>query len=593
MGLRHLAVLASVLVVVALVALGVVGPVVGSERITGFQVVAAVQADGSVRIREVIDWDFGLFGLDKHGIYREIPIGPAGRPTDVEVTSPTAPDDVSTTVEGTDLRIRIGDADQTVSGRHRYEITYTLPAAVRNGFVALDLIGPEWDVPIDDVDARIVGADLSAVDCFRGQQGERNRCDVAEVDGGVRTVADRLEPHRGITMQGVVGATREARLPELAPIAERDRSAAVRWGVITGVVGLVVGAATYLVCRRVGRNEVAPGGATEAAFAYGDETFGPSRDIGSPPPGTRMVADEKMGDLAGVDFVPPGGLEPWQGAAVAREAIDDRTIGAWFSSLAAHDVIGFQGNGWGGVRIQPGPAAATADPTVAPILNRALAGRSGVDLGSYDPAFAQAWNEAAAAIGSWVLRAGVFRRRPPRHSTLNRGSRLGLVLGLGLGGGLPLVLGLYFLGQQLDVLRAPIAVLLAVVVPGTTALCVYWKLVRSLSWRGSAIALRTESFRRFLHDSEAQHVEWAWQNGVLREYAAWAVALGEAKAWGKALSASAIPPDEQGHTSSVMVPAVHASSFSSTHTEPSSSGGSYGGGGSSGGGDCGGGGGSW
>jgi hypothetical protein len=593
MGLRHLAVLASVLVVVALVALGVVGPVVGSERITGFQVVAAVRADGSVRIREVIDWDFGSLVLDKHGIFREIPIGPAGRPTDIEVASPTAPDDVLPTVEGTNLKLRIGDPNRTVRGRHRYEITYTLPTAVRNGFVALDLIGPEWEVPIDDVDARIVGADLSEVECFRGRQGERTRCDVAEVDGGIRTVADRLEPHRGITMQGTVGAPNDAPLPTLAPIAERDGGAAVRWGVITAVIGLVVGLATYLVCRRVGRNEVAPGGATEAAFAYGDETFGPSRDIGPPPPGTRLVADEKMGDLTGLDFVPPGGIEPWQGAAVAREAIDDRTIGAWFSSLAAHDVISFQGNGWGGVRIAPGPAAATADPTVAPILNRALAGRGGVDLGGYDPAFSQAWDEAGRAVQSWVQRAGVFRRRPPKRSSMNRGSRLGLVLGLGLGGGIPTVLGLYFLSQEVDVLRAPIAVLLALVVPGITALCVYWKLVRSLSWRGSAIALRTESFRRFLHDSEAQHVEWAWQNGVLREYAAWAVALGEAKAWGKALSASAIPPDEQGFTSSVMVPAVHASSFSSTHTAPSSSGGSDGGGGSSGGGDGGGGGGSW
>ncbi len=588
MGLRHLAVLASVLVVVALVALGVVGPVVGSERITGYQVAAAVRADGSVRIREVIDWDFGSLALDKHGIYREIPIGPAGQPTQVEVSSPTAPADVQTTVEGTVLRIRIGDAAQTVSGRHRYQVTYTLPKAVREGFVALDLIGPEWDVPIDDVDARIVGAELDAVECFRGREGGRDRCEIDGVDGGVGTVADHLDPHRGITVQGRVAGITEVALPEPAPMTERDGGAAVRWAVITGVIGLVVGASTYLLCRRIGRNEVAPGGATDAAFAYGDETFGPHHEVGPPPPGTTMIADQRMGDLAGVDFVPPGGIEPWQGAAVLREAIDDRTVGAWFSSLAAHDILSFQSNGGGGVRIQPGPAAATADPTVAPILNRALAGRPGIDLGSYDPAFSTAWDEAALAIQSWVLRAGVFRHRPPRRSSLKGGARLALVLGLSI----PLVVGAYFLGLEVDALRVPIAVLLAIVVPLVTALCVYWKLVRSLSWRGSAIALRTESFRRFLHDSEAQHVEWAWQNGVLREYAAWAVALGEAKAWGRALSASAVPPDEQGVTSSVMVPAVHASSFSSTHTAPSSSG-SDGGGGSVGGGDGGGGGGSW
>jgi hypothetical protein len=593
MGLRHLAVLASVLVVVALVGLGVVGPVLGTERITGFQVTATVRADGSVRVREVIDWDFGALALDKHGIFREIPVGAGGAPEDVDVSTPAGPAPVRTTVEGTDVRLQIGDPDVTVRGRHRYEIAYTLPTAVRGGFVALDLVGPEWDVPIDAVDVRIVGADLTDVECFRGREDDRTRCEAEPIDGGVRTVADHLDPHRGITMQGRVGAVREVALPAPAPMTERDGGAAVRWAVITGVIGLLVGAATYLICRRVGRNEVAAGGATDAAFAYGAETFGPGHDVGPPPIGTRMVADEAMGDLAGLEFVPPGGVEPWQGAAVLREAIDDRTVGAWFSSLAAHDVLTFQGTEWGGVRIQPGPAAAQADPTVAPILNRALAGRAGIDLGGYDPAFAQAWQEAGLAIQSWVQRAGVFRRRPPRRSGLNRGSRLGLVLGLGLGGGIPLVVGLFFLGQEVGVLRAPIAVLLAVLVPLATALAVYWKLVRSLSWRGSAIALRTESFRRFLRDSEAQHVEWAWQNGVLREYAAWAVALGEAKAWGRALAASAVPPAEQGYASAVMVPAVHASSFSSTHTEPSSSSGGDGGGGSVGGGDGGGGGGSW
>ncbi|QYG92324.1 DUF2207 domain-containing protein [Iamia sp. SCSIO 61187] len=592
MGLRHLAVVASVLVVAALVGLGIVGPVIGTERITGFQVVAAVQDDGSVRVREVIDWDFGVLAVDKHGIFREIPLGAGGRPADVEVSSPDAPADVQTTIEGASLRIRIGDADQTVRGRHRYEIRYTLPSVVRDDFVALNLIGPEWDVPIDGVDARIVGADLSDVECFRGRERSRDRCAVAEVDGGVRTTADHLDPHEGITVQGRVGARTEATLPELAPMAERDGSAGLRWAALVTVVGLLVGLATYLVCRRVGRNQVAAGGATEAAFAYGNETFGTTHDVDDSPPGTRMVANEKMGELAGVEFVPPGGVEPWQGAAVLREAIDDRTVGAWFSSLAAHDIVSFGGDEQGALRLGPGPAAATADPIAAPILNRALAGRPGIDLGGYDPAFAGAWKEAGTAVESWVRTSGVFRRRPPRRSSLVGGARLGLVLGVGLGVGIPLVVGLYFLGRAVGVLGVPIALFLAVVVPLAVGLAVYWRLVRSLSWRGSAIALRTEAFRRFLHDSEAQHVEWAWQHGLLREYSAWAVALGEARAWKDALARSAVPPVEQDGASSVMVPAVYASSVSATHTAPSSSGGD-GGGGSVGGGDGGGGGGSW
>ena len=69
----------------------------------------------------------------------------------------------------------------------------------------------------------------------------------------------------------------------------------------------------------------------------------------------------------------------------------------------------------------------------------------------------------------------------------------------------------------------------------------YGSMVPSRTATGSALALRTESFRRFLASSEGKHVEWAWKHGVLREYSAWAVALGAADAWSQAISSSNIP----------------------------------------------------
>ena len=65
---------------------------------------------------------------------------------------------------------------------------------------------------------------------------------------------------------------------------------------------------------------------------------------------------------------------------------------------------------------------------------------------------------------------------------------------------------------------------------------------------GSALALRAESFRRFLAASEGKHVDWAWKQGLLREYSAWAVALGAADAWGRALANKQRPRagDESG-----------------------------------------------
>jgi hypothetical protein len=58
---------------------------------------------------------------------------------------------------------------------------------------------------------------------------------------------------------------------------------------------------------------------------------------------------------------------------------------------------------------------------------------------------------------------------------------------------------------------------------------------------GSAYALQVESFRRFLIDSEAQYVEWAWKNGLLRQYSAWAVALDAADAWQRSMERAGVP----------------------------------------------------
>ncbi len=351
----------------------------------------------------------------------------------------------------------------------------------------------------------------------------------------------------------------------------------------------------FVVSRQVGRNEVAAGGATEAAFVpYGQETFGPDHqrpDEPPPPlPGSRKVADSQMGELAGIEFVPPGGVEPWQASVVHRETIDERTIGAWFSGLAAHDILTIDRDGSGTVTLAPGPKAATADPTSASILNTAMAGKDSIRLGSYDATFASAWKRAGESVDGWVRSSHVFRRRPPTYGSTPKMSGAGALMCLVWaavlvgGGGLA-----SFAGASARTSWA--AILLAILVPLAVGMVAYSRLTRSLTAKGSAIALRTESFRRFLHDSEAQHVNWAWENGLLREYSAWAVALDEADAWNGAMAASSVPPVEQDMTRGIMAPAIYSSSFHSTTTAPSSSGSSGGGGGFSGGGFSGGGGG--
>jgi hypothetical protein len=595
---RHAALALIVVVLAGLAFGGCLGPAVGSERITAYDVVAVIREDRTVAVREVIDWDFG--GDQRHGIFRTIPAS-GGTPTDIEVSSPGAPDAFTVNSLGGETEIRIGDEGREVSGRHRYVISYVLPETVQGDRFALNAIGDRWPVPSEDVTVTVLGAELARTECFTGPYGSDDRCAIEATGTAYRTQVEDLGDHEAVTVAGDVVATGPAEVPEPPPFADRDDSARLRWAAIVAVLGAVVALAVYLACRWIGRNEVAAGGPTEAAFADGADGFGPQHAVPTDPPptgpGTTMVADTEMGELAGVEFVPPRGIEPWQGAVVLRETIDDRTVGAFFSGLAAHDIVTIDGTD-GGV-LRAGPRAAEADAVAAPILNRAFGTGSAVPLGTYDADFAAAWQEAGRAIDAWVLSSGVFRRRPPRYGSSGRTGGLGPLTGclvpaafLVLAGGSSLAVGLR---------TGFAAVAVAVIVVGAAALALYSVLTRGLSARGSAIALRAESFRRFLHHSEAQHVEWAWQHGLLREYAAWAVALGEADAFHRALSASSVPPVEVSSTNGVLMPALYLTSFSSTTTAPPPassggggfSGGGFSGGGFSGGGGGGGGGGSW
>ena len=73
-----------------------------------------------------IDWDFG--DNRRHGIVPRIP-NDFGAPTDIEASSPDAPADLHVDDQGYQTIIKIGDPDTTITGQHRYTLSYTLPEA--------------------------------------------------------------------------------------------------------------------------------------------------------------------------------------------------------------------------------------------------------------------------------------------------------------------------------------------------------------------------------------------------------------------------------------------------------------------------------
>lgn len=192
------------------------------EKITSFDTEVVVQRDGTLSVREVIQYDFG--DQIRRGIFREIPksfrLGDDEKNyrliiEDVQVESPTAPEDVSREDIPSDYIIRIGNPDITISGVHEYVISYTAKNAI-NFFENFDEVywnatGNEWPVPIESASLTVrlpgaVEAEEVRTACYVGVLTSRESCDSTTFSGEsytVRFTEQNLQPGEGLT--GAVG----------------------------------------------------------------------------------------------------------------------------------------------------------------------------------------------------------------------------------------------------------------------------------------------------------------------------------------------------------------------------------------------------
>jgi hypothetical protein len=177
---------------------------VRSERITRLWAGADVGADGAARVVEVIDYDFG--NRERHGIFRDVP---GLNPDDlVEVSSPSAPDQVQVTGTAQQTRLRIGDPYRTVSGRHRYRIAYPLAGVAPGGRLAWDAVGTSWPVEIGAVELHVVAPfRLEGARCVQGATGSEAGCPVSQPEPGhLMATVDGLEEGEGVTLYATAGA---------------------------------------------------------------------------------------------------------------------------------------------------------------------------------------------------------------------------------------------------------------------------------------------------------------------------------------------------------------------------------------------------
>ncbi len=548
-------------------------------------------ADG-VRIREVVDIDFGI--NERRGYQRIVP-NDFDEPIDITAVSRTADDGVKTLDLGSRTRIRVGDPNVTYTGQHRYVLEYTLPdAQISTGVLALDIIGTDETFQTDRFEVVLAGFDLTDTTCDTGSYGQFGGCSLARDDAGRHVaVIEPLEPGEGITVGGAIAALTTPDLPEPPAAPDPIPSGFQPLGLLVAVLGLAASGGVFALSRWYGSNEIVSGGAADAAYGALPAPQVGDRVADVP---THRVPDSRLAELATIEFVPPRGLEPWQGAALLRERVDDDNVSAWFSGMIAQGAIVLDDGD--DLRLRPGENIARLSAVDQAHLKALFGSKRSVKLGKYSKSFTTTWNKISREQRRFVRDSGWWRRGAPDGPGFNVRSLASFIFLVPFA--FLVVFGDGPIGDArsswLGVLApAWVAIVGSVAIVALASFLAYRSLLPARTATGSALALLTESFRRFLAASEGRHVEWAWDNGLLREYSAWAVALGEADAWKRAVESSNIPHPEQALRGPLLVH-TNASSFRSAHTKPSSSGsgsgGSFGGGFSGGGVGGGGGGGS-
>ncbi|WP_406347985.1 DUF2207 domain-containing protein [Streptomyces sp. NBC_00144] len=563
-----------------------------TERVTRLWVVAAVAGNGTARVTEVIDYDFGRGLEDKHGIYRDVP--GLSDIADVKATVDGRPVPAETEyLSEHETRIRIGDPDRTISGVHRYRIEYPLARVAPGHRLAWNAVGAGWAVALDDIRIQVTAPfALARPRCVSGGTGSRSSasCTVsAPEQGSLVAELPGLRAGQGATLYSADGGRVASRPAQTVPSAAIPRAAGRAHPPLLWMYGtaaaLVAMALTAMLLRRAGRSPLHDEGGLEAA--------GPGATDGKR---IRRVDLSRLAASRPRAAAPPEGLDAARaGVLFAGRVLPEHKVALL---MHAHE------RGWLTISQRDAPvlsrkrseeeASREADAMTRDALKAIFGNRDSLTLDHYDYYFGKAWEGLDTDLREWLeTTSGLCDPAGPRRSRPARRAGVAATL-TGLASALT---GAVLSGHPEHLWRGW-AVAGAVVAGAGLALAVRAWEVHTLTPHGARQWLRVAAFRKYLAHPDKPVGDTMSEEDV-RRYTGWAVALGEADHWSAAAEASAQRPGHPAvhdhrhlHTSALAASLTSAAATSSTSPPSDSSSGSSSSG-SVGGGSGGGGGGSW
>ena len=201
--------------VALVVVLFLLGQSVLAEVMEQFQAEIVLNKDASADVTETISMDFG--SESRHGIRRHIPVAykRSGAPYTVDLSMQSVTDQnghplhYSFTRSGSEVNLKIGDANQIVHGKQTYKIHY-LARRIINWFdnepeFYWNVTGNDTPVPIAKAEARVelpagTASNQVKVLAFQGLQGSRDAARVQVKDSQVIVASGKLNPDEGVTL---------------------------------------------------------------------------------------------------------------------------------------------------------------------------------------------------------------------------------------------------------------------------------------------------------------------------------------------------------------------------------------------------------
>jgi len=587
--------------VVAALAPASVASAQAAESIGTYDVAIRIEPDGSLTIRETIEYDFG--SNLRHGIFRDVPTRfyvddtyDRVYPLEVQSVDATqdAPTDLEVTEQGGNTHIRIGDPDEEISGVHTYTIVYTVKGAL-NPFPEHDelywnVIGTEFPVPIERARATVYApASVPRAECFLGASGFTERCAGVEIAGDqvIFRAGRGLAAFEGMT---VVVALPKGAVPEPHLILDErwaiERAFSLTPATTSGSVGLLammVAGLGWLVWRQ-GRDRRFVGSPI-------DHVMGSASGLDEPvPPGD---ADAE----APVEFAPPQDIRPGEVGTLLDERANLIDVTATIVDLAVRGYLRieelerkglFRKGDWSMVRVREADDDLRAYERM--LLDAIFESGPEVRVSELKDRFAARLHRVEQAMSTDAVQRGWFPERPEKVSA--RWVGRGLLLALA-GGGLTYVLARW---THLGLLGLPF-------VGGGLAMAALAPRMPARTAKGTAMLRRVRGFRRVIATAETHMSRWAEEQHVFTRFLPYAIVFGLTDKWAKAFEGLAGEPDTSGwyvgsrpFTYAALADSMDGFTVTTGGTlasTPSSSGSSGFGGGSSGGGGGGGGGGSW